>query len=154
MFAGHRDNLQAKFTHLFQCGSIEKKVLVLDRTLLVSQTAHSVHMFNFQVINTPFITGRVRGTCICSSKSYLAVGVTTGTIYILNNETYQQVHMLPLLKETPIHISISPDETYIAGVSASSFVVANITTKQVTQIATSGGSSPVTALTWGFLHSF
>lgn len=105
-------------------------------------------MFKFEIIPTSFNLGRVKSICICTSQSYLAIGVSTGSVYLQNIETHAQVHVLSLLKEPAVRISISPDEKYIALVSASSFLVAEIATKRVVSKITVH-SNEITALAWG-----
>ena len=109
-------------------------------------------MFKFQLLDTPFISKRIRGTCICSSKSYVAIGVSTGTVYVLNNETFARVHVLTVLKDQPTHLSISPDESLIAIVTVSSLVIVNLASKQVTSVAKNLATNPVTALAWGLIQ--
>ena len=110
-------------------------------------------MFKFDLIPTNFVFGRVKSTCLCTSKSYLAVGVSTGSIYILNIETYEQMHVLTRSGNPATKLAISQDEQLLALTAGSSLEIFPLFGKQPLLRMTSH-MDVITALAWGLLFPF
>ena len=105
-------------------------------------------MFKFEVIPTPFIGDNAKGTAICTSPHFLGIGLSTGAVYLLNLETYGEVHVFNLFEDPPTRISISPDEKYLAVVSQTQFYIVEIE-KQSAVTRVTAHADGVTSLSWG-----
>lgn len=108
-------------------------------------------MFTFFPITTNAASGRVKHTAIASSAHFLVVGVTTGSVYILDSDNFVTQHIFTFLKEGVTKLAISNDERYLAMTSKSEIYVIDVINKK-TLMKITDVKSEITALCWGLIY--
>ncbi|XP_053598208.1 uncharacterized protein LOC103570500 isoform X1 [Microplitis demolitor] len=94
-------------------------------------------------------TQRIKYTCIHVSTNYIALGSTSGSIYLFTREpcTFQQ--LIPQSEGPVTHVLISPDEKTLAlSTKRGSICIINIKPVKLLSIISNGRDTVITCLCW------